>query len=193
MPERDKNISEFLSAILDEAKKRKEQIESETANFVSEELAAAETEAQALKEEYLRRKEGGIKAEAAARRSEMALEENRRVLQRREEIFADILGDVKTKLADFRKTADYDRFLTESAAKIKQTIADCVIFLSPDDMQKAQLLAEYSDDIRADKDIKLGGLKAKNADGSLYLDDTIDQRLAAASEWFKEESGLIIE
>ncbi len=193
MPERDKNIAEFLSAILDEAKKRKEQIESETASFVSEELAAAETEAQALKEEYLRRKEGGIKAEAAARRSEMALEENRRVLQRREEIFADILGDVKTKLADFRKTADYDRFLTESAAKIKQTIADCVIFLSPDDMQKAQLLAEYSDDIRADKDIKLGGLKAKNADGSLYLDDTIDQRLAAASEWFKEESGLIIE
>lgn len=192
MPERDKNIAEFLSAILDEAKKRKEQIESETASFVSEELAAAETEAQALKEEYLRRKEGGIKAEAAARRSEMALEENRRVLQRREEIFADILGDVKTKLADFRKTADYDRFLTESAAKIKQTIADCVIFLSPDDMQKAQLLAEYSDDIRADKDIKLGGLKAKNADGSLYLDDTIDQRLAAASEWFKEESGLII-
>lgn len=193
MPERDKNISEFLSAILDEAKKRKEQIESETASFVSEELAAAETEAQALKEEYLRRKEGGIKAEAAARRSEMALEENRRVLQRREEIFADILGDVKTKLADFRKTADYDRFLTESAAKIKQTITDCVIFLSPDDMQKAQLLAAYSDDIRADKDIKLGGLKAKNADGSLYLDDTIDQRLAAASEWFKEESGLIIE
>ena len=193
MPERDKNIAEFLSAILDEAKKRKEQIESETASFVSEELAAAETEAQALKEEYLRRKEGGIKAEAAARRSEMALEENRRVLQRREEIFADILGDVKTKLADFRKTADYDRFLTESAAKIKQTIADCVIFLSPDDMQKAQLLAAYSDDIRADKDIKLGGLKAKNADGSLYLDDTIDQRLAAASDWFKEESGLIIE
>mgnify|MGYP006948537321 CR=1 FL=1 len=58
MPERDKNIAEFLSAILDEAKKRKEQIESETASFVSEELAAAETEAQALKEEYLRRKEG---------------------------------------------------------------------------------------------------------------------------------------
>ena len=101
------------------------------------------------------------------------------------------------KLSDYTKTAEYREKLKESAKAIAEVFdgCGCVLYLNERDLQSAgELKAFFSGDteVKADKSIKIGGLKGYCQSKGIIADETLDAKLEAQREWFVENAALSV-
>ena len=101
------------------------------------------------------------------------------------------------KLSDYTKTDAYFSKLKNSAKEIAELFEgkDCVLYVNERDLGAAEeLKAEFSGDteVKADKTIKIGGVKGYCKALGIIADETLDTKLEAQREWFVENATLSV-
>ena len=72
---------------------------------------------------------------------------------------------------------------------------DCVLYLNERDLDFAGELKEFFSgnvEVKADKTIKIGGIKGYCACKGIIADETLDTKLEAQREWFVENAALSV-
>ena len=72
---------------------------------------------------------------------------------------------------------------------------DCVLYVNERDLGAAEgikALFGGSTEVRADKTIKIGGIRGYCASMGIIADETLDSKLEAQREWFVENAALSV-
>ena len=108
-----------------------------------------------------------------------------------------IFGKAADKLKEFTETDAYTQKLSDSAKEIAGFFGDkaCVLYVNERDLGTAESLKQFfagSVEVKADKTIKIGGIKGYCADMAIIADETLDSKLEAQREWFIENATLSV-
>lgn len=189
-------INSFIKSITDSAAEKRAAVGEETEQILKAERAAMEQSAEKSADSYVRTKSASIRLEAGRKISESAAECRKEVFARRNEIAKATFSKAAEKLQAFTAGAEYEKFLSESAARVIEVFGGgrVTLLLRPEDMAFGEkLCADYPDaSFSKDSTIKIGGLKGINSLATLLIDDTLDSRLESQKKWFEENSGLYI-
>ncbi len=188
-------LNNFLSEINREAEQTRRQLERETAECIEKELAAGKKEISAEINASAARRiafvQGDVRREVSHKKAALRGE----LLHRRDELCSGLFDEARERLKQFTRTdayADYITATVREAAK-RLDLCTCTAYLSPDDMRFEERLHAIADiTVKTDGDIKLGGIKIASGDGSLVLNNTLDARLEAERESFRNRCGLTI-
>ena len=120
------------------------------------------------------------------------------LFRRREAIRQEVFAKARERIAAFTQTPAYEDFLVASAQRIHQTMQGRCAVLHMREQDRAHAAAVSarlgrSITLHIDDSIQLGGITVTSPDGALMVDDTLDSRLQAQEQWFRESSGLVIE
>ncbi len=168
-------------------------IKKETASYLRTELRKAEAQARqeisSAQFTVLDKLNEQMNADLAA--AEKA--ETQALLQKRAEITDDVFSQARQRIEAFTESDKYPTFLYRSAERIRSAIGEgSVFYLRSADEAHFSALRDFCAEIRADKNIVLGGIRAENRDTGLTADDTLDARLEKQKEAFYENSGLSV-
>ena len=99
------------------------------------------------------------------------------------------------KLIGYTDSGDYINGLRKSAEKIAELFkdSDCVLYLNERDADKADGLKSLfggKTDVQYDRTIRIGGIKAYCESMGIIADETLDSKLEAQREWFRENAAL---
>lgn len=213
MPETQSNTDNFLKAIEKYAEEQRNQIRFESETYKKQELEKAESEG--LREAYalIQREMSAIRTEISSKLSRDEMESRMHLFEKRNEMSEKIFEKVTQKLLAFTKTTEYEKMLLDSVKKIAQALKadDVVFYVKSDDLKLAEKIkAAYASergkekkltdkiraafssacDVKASKEIKIGGITGRSASLGLIADDTLDTKLDGQREWFYKNSGL---
>ncbi len=186
-----KNLQKFLNQMKTAAEKDTNGIISETAEIKNELTATAEKEAKSETAVYLSAAEKRIKREFMEKYSALTVKAKAEYLEERKALCDGLFNKATEKIADFTKTEDYKDFLVNVAKSLK-LLGDYIFIISKNDEKYADLLKPYCVGIEIFSGETLGGIRAKTADGSIFIDDSLESRLQKEKEHFIEKSELII-
>lgn len=101
---------------------------------------------------------------------------------------------VKAMLSDFTSSNNYAKMIEKSLLKISNFFdKDSLILLirKEDENLSEKILNIFNKKcvIKISKDIKLGGIKAKNFSSGIFIDETLDTKLKKQKEWFYQNYG----
>ncbi len=175
----DKNLNGFIEAVNAEVDRQIEEILSEADEKRKNMLEKAED--QALNDAYakIRSKVTDAKSKSKMSVSKAEQESRIKVLTHREDMVKKIFADVESRIVDFTKSTDYEKFLLTLVANEKIT-PETVIYLRPDDMKYADTLKlkiGVDCTFAADDGIKYGGLSLYNEGASVLINKTINNML----------------
>lgn len=186
--------SNFLNAINKYAKEQSDAIRLEAEEFKQQEIEKATKEGITDAYKLIQK---NIAVEKAKIVSEYAMREQnsrQQLFIRRAEIVASVFSKAKDKLIAFTKTEEYTEYLRTSASEIAQAFDNnsCVIYISKNDEDKAQLLAQLipSSTVETDDTILIGGIKGYCESMKIVADNTLDTKLYDQRKWFSETSNL---
>ena len=138
-------LERFKQAVFEDAEKQAKLITEAADKQRENELAQAKIEAQSLADSKKAAADKTEEARAVREISSKQLEAKRNVLCHREKLIDSVFDNVKSRLATFKASRDYNSWLKEKAEKCKQTYPEHkgIIYLSPEDMKYASdLLSE---------------------------------------------------
>ena len=188
----------ILSAIREEAARQQHAIEQQTEQQTREALSRAEAEV--LQETYdmIKRRSAQIRQAAGRRIAESEQAVRRDLFARRTAITDEVFAAAGKKLAAFAASADYPAFLRQSAVRLAAVAGDAplTLLVRQQDRETAEGLRELfagNVTVTDDPTVRLGGLRADIPTRALRLDDTLDARLEAQRDWFRQHSGLTLE
>lgn len=190
-------IERFSEIINKNALSQCRKIEKQTEKFRKEQLNILESKAKAELESRLEYEAQRITTQKGSKISSLNSQSKKNLAKKREEITAAVFEKVNEKLAVFAKSGEYASFLKKSITALAKEIGDgAVVYVKESDLP---LCREKLADIKGvaafekGKDIKLGGAYASNAEKTVFAVDTLESRVAAQRELFKERSALSIE
>lgn len=190
-------IERFSEIINKNALSQCKKIEKQTEKFRKEQLKDLESKAKAELEGRLEYEAQRITTQKGSRISALVSQSKKNLAKKREEITASVFEKVNSKLASFTESEAYVSFLKKSVAALVEEIGDgAVIYVRESDLP---LCREKLSDIggvsafEKGENIKLGGAYASNAQKTVFAVDTLESRVAAQRELFKERSALSIE
>lgn len=180
--EMNRTADEAASAVRKETEDTIQSVLSQARDLARQEVAAAQfTELDKLIE----------KNNAAL--SEAQRQETQTLLLRRKKIEDEVFAEAEKRVKDFVKSEKYREFLLSSAKGFGKIFSEKPIFeIRPEDAGLSELLLPFCSEIRENKNIHLGGIRALSADGSTAADDTLDSRLQSCRQDFYEKSGLSV-
>lgn len=203
----------FLKAIEKYAEEQRNQIRFESETFKKKELEKAESEG--LREAYslIQREMSAIRTEISSQLSRDEIASRKKIFEKRNQMADSVFEKVTQRLVDFVKTKDYEKLLLESVRKITQALNadDVVFFVKESDLKLAdKIKAAYTSEklkdknltdkiksafspsceVKASKEIKIGGITGRSASLGLIADETLDTKLNGQREWFYQNSGL---
>lgn len=193
----DSKVSKFLEAINAYAEHQLQKIRQELEQFKAERLRQAEdevlTDAYRLIHEEQDHVRKALQQEMAAR----DFQERKALLTRRREMMDEVFAKASEKLLAFTGTPDYEDYLKRSLARMMEQLPPQgnVYFLCPRDEKYIPALSALCPaDTRFEiqPQIVLGGLRARNEEANLELDDTLDSRLEQQRDWFIQQAGLAL-
>lgn len=189
-------IERFAEVINKNAQAKCNKINKRAEKFKKEQLKMLEEQSAKELDSRLSFELDRISAETNGEISRLQNESKLKVVERRNEITEEVFRKAAERLADFAKSAEYDSFIKNSIkALIGKISGEVVIFVKPADVERVTKLAlEYPEvkQVKALKKIKIGGASAASVDETVFVDDTLDERLSAQKEWFMASSGLTI-
>lgn len=213
MSETQSNADNFLKAIEKYAEEQRNQLRLEFEAYKKKELESAESEG--LREAYtlIQREMSTIKRDISGRLSRDEMESKKKLFEKRNEMADKVFQKAAQKLLTFTKTSEYEKFLLDSVKKIALALEsdDVVLYVKSEDLRFSEKLrAAYtaertkekkladkikaafspSCEIKASKEIKIGGITGRSASLGLIADDTLDTKLDGQREWFYKNSGL---
>lgn len=188
MLNQDVKLKNFLDAINHEAQENYDRILSEIEELSREELLETRTSAEKEANEFYNRAVSKNKAYSNGVISSARLSVRKELCEKRNKITEDVFKIAREKLTDFAESEEYKSFLKKSAEALKKELsAGAELFVREEDMQYAEIIKEaYGENcsVSVSSDITVGGIKGRDADGSLMADDTLDGRLNSQYEWF---------
>ncbi|MEE0873646.1 MAG: hypothetical protein UIH27_09325 [Ruminococcus sp.] len=187
----------FLKAIKGYAKHQKNLLKSEVKQLKSERLKEAEEQASRERENLVRIKLIETRNRETANLATKMQEGQKKLFIERAAMTEEIFHAASEKLIAFTQTEDYSAKLSESAKKIAEFFGgnDCVLYVSERDIDAAEKMRSMfsgSVEVKADKTVKIGGIKGYCAAMGVIADETLDSKLEAQREWFVENADLSV-
>ncbi len=187
----------FLRAIKRYANAQKRALKGEVEQLKNERLKEAEATAKRDSERMKKEKLAETRNRVTAKRAKITQEGQRKLFLERSQMTAEVFSLAAEKLNDYIKTAEYRKKLKESAKAVAEVFdgCDCVLYLNERDLDFAGELKEFFSgnvEVKADKTIKIGGIKGYCACKGIIADETLDTKLEAQREWFVENAALSV-
>ena len=195
MPEN--KTDNFLKAIKKYARAQKHAMDGEVKQLKSERLKEAEEKAkhdsEALKKEKLTETHNRQTAKLASKTQDG----QRKLFVERSAMTEEIFTLAAEKLSDYTKTDAYYLKLRNSAKEIAELFEgkDCVLYVNERDLGTAESFRDFfagKVEAKADKTIKIGGIKGYCPEMAIIADETLDTKLEAQREWFIENATLSV-
>lgn len=186
----------FLKAINNAAIQKCTNIAKQIDETTQIEMERAENEAS---------REGHAKIEAAKHKiqtntkmciSEYNLQKKKEIYSQRKEYQNSVFESAKKELIEFTKSDNYKVFLEKSINNLSDKVGkNTIVFCSADDKKFEDLIKNAFPDsnIEIDTTIQIGGIKIKDNDKSIIIDDTLDTRLSEQNEWFISNAKMQID
>ena len=189
--------SNFLKAIKKYADEQKNAMKGEVAQLKKERINEAMKKAEQDSKRLIKTKLNEKRNEQTALLAAKTQEGQKKLFLERVNMTEEIFSLSAEKLTAYTKTDEYSSKLMESAEEIAQLFGgkDCVLYLSDADMNRAdkiKALFNGSADVKADRTIKIGGIKGFCESMGVIADDTLDSKLEAQREWFTENATLSV-
>ena len=187
----------FLKAIKKYAKAQKTAMQGEVKQLKTERLREAEEKAQRDSERLIKDKLQEKRNQQTSWLATKTQEGQRELFVERVKMTESIFSKAAGKLMDFTKTEAYAQKLSDSAKEIAELFGDraCVLYVNERDLGTAESFRDFfagKVEAKADKTIKIGGIKGYCADMAIIADETLDSKLEAQREWFIENATLSV-
>ena len=195
MPEN--KTDNFLKAIKRYANAQKRALAGEVKQLKTERLKEAEAKAKLDSERLKKEKLTQTRNRQTALIASKAQEGQRKLFVERAAMTEEIFKLAAEKLSDYTKTAEYSEKLKNSAKAVAEVFegCDCVLYLNERDLKAADELKAFfsgKTEVKADKTIKIGGLRGYCKSKGIIADETLDTKLEAQREWFVENAALSV-
>lgn len=193
----DLRVKKFIASITREAEKERDEIIREQQEYIDAAVLRAKKSAEHDERVAVRRKMSRLKGEVGRDFAKKQSGLRNELFSYRDNITNSVFDEVKAKVADFTKSPEYKNFMLSTAKKAATAVGEngCIVYIRKEDSALSDdiLSAIEGASVCIDDEITLGGVKVKNAAGSLVANDTIDVRIKAELERFKESCGMMIE
>lgn len=198
MANSDEKISKFVQAITAYAEEQRQKIHQEVEDFKAERLKQAEKDVLVDAYQLIQKERVELHNSLAREMSRRDMDARKRLLNRRQDMTADIFARATEQLLSYTATPAYEESLTRSMKEMIDTLpADgSVYYLAEKDASRRDALTAFcpaGSRIELSDDIRLGGLRGENHRAGIIMDDTLDTKLELQHEWFNEHSGLTVE
>lgn len=186
----EKSFNKLKSYVLNDAYNRREELTAEFEAEINDRLDAKRAEFETAAQKKLQKDIGKIKRDSTAAVAEYELKAKKDLMSCRGEIVNAVFSGVMDRIAEFKKTSDYEIWLRN---KTKDAIKSCgdgnvTIFCSYDDAPK---LSEFGNNIET-CDI-LCGVRVENMEKGIVADYVVDEIISEEKEKFLKNSGMTIE
>ena len=187
----------FLEAIDKYALEQREKIKNDAKIVKEQEIEKAETEVLSDIYNMIQSEMAKIKAEIVGQISKKEMACKNSLLKNREQISKEVFNNVKDKLVEFTQTEEYINLLAKLAKDMSEILLEnnTKLFINSADVKFKPFLEKAFEDrctVEVDDNIKIGGIRGYNADMGIVIDETLDSKLEAQRDWFKEHSGLTV-
>ena len=187
----------FLKAIRRYAKQQKSVMKGEVKQLKTERLKEAEEKAKRDSQRLIKDKLQETRTRQTAILAKKTQDGQRKLFIARSAMVEEVFKKAADKLVEYAKSDAYTSKLTDSAKAIADVFdgRDCVLYVNERDLGAAEgikALFGGSTEVRADKTIKIGGIRGYCADMGIIADETLDSKLEAQREWFVENAALSV-
>lgn len=193
----EERLKSFLDSINRETQEKYNKVLSEIEELSKKELSQAKEYAEKQAQDFLNKSIAKSKSDANNKITGELSVAKKKLSELRAKITAEVFDEAKKNLTSFAESQDYADFIEKSAQSLYDMLgAGAKVYVGENDIKFTESISKaFNNDciVLADKDITIGGLKAKNADGTLTADDTLDTRLSQQYEWFLSNCNLSIE
>ena len=187
----------FLKAIRRYAKQQKSVMKGEVKQLRTERLKEAEEKAKRDSQRLIKDKLQETRTRQTAILAKKTQDGQRKLFIARSAMVEEVFKKAADKLVEYAKSDAYTSKLTDSAKAIADVFdgRDCVLYVNERDLGAAEgikALFGGSTEVRADKTIKIGGIRGYCASMGIIADETLDSKLEAQREWFVENAALSV-
>jgi V/A-type H+/Na+-transporting ATPase subunit E len=197
MADIDGKTDKFSAAINHYAEEQRRKIEQDIQKYKEKELQKAEMKVLEECYQLIQSELAQMRAKIAHENAIREIESRRKVLQRRNEITAEVFEKVKQNLKAFTEKEAYPAFLQKTAANFAKTFGrpGVVIRLRAADAKYESLIRDafgFDCTFMEDNSIEIGGLKASHPEMGIFADETLDTLMTNQYDWFEANSGMAI-
>lgn len=189
-------LERFAAVINRTANEQCRLIEKQTKQLEEKKLREIEIQSKAELEASLNNELKSIREELSREISSVKAESRKKRTAHREMLTEKVFLLAEEKIKAFTLSDAYEEFLSKSFSALCEALGDSfTLFARKEDMELVKKVAEKSAvnvSFCEDKENRLGGLSGISKDGSLRAVDTLESRLEAEKESFKENSKLAI-
>ena len=187
----------FLKAIKKYAGAQKKAMEGEVKQLKSERLKEAEEKAKRDSEALKKQKLNEVHNSQTAKLATKTQEGQKQLYIARAQMTEKVFKLASDKLKAYAQTAEYRAKLNESAKAVAELFGgkDCIIYVNERDIAEAEQfksLFSAGSEVKADKTIQIGGVKAYCESMGIIADETLDSKLDLQREWFVENAELSV-
>ena len=187
----------FLKAIRRYAKQQKSVMKGEVKQLKTERLKEAEEKAKRDSQRLIKDKLQETRTRQTAILAKKTQDGQRKLFIARSAMVEEVFKKAADKLVEYAKSDAYTSKLTDSAKAIADVFdgRDCVLYVNERDLGAAEgikALFGGSTEVRADKTIKIGGIRGYCASMGIIADESLDSKLEAQREWFVENAALSV-
>ncbi len=187
----------FLKAIKKYAGAQKKAMEGEVKQLKSERLKEAEEKAKRDSEALKKQKLNEFHNRQTAKLATKTQEGQKQLYIARAQMTEEVFKLASDKLKAYAQTAEYRAKLNDSAKAVAELFGgkDCIIYVNERDIAEAEQfksLFSAGSEVKADKTIQIGGVKAYCESMGIIADETLDSKLDLQREWFVENAELSV-
>jgi len=187
----------FLKAIKKYAGAQKKAMEGEVKQLKSERLKEAEEKAKRDSEALKKQKLNEVHNSQTAKLATKTQEGQKQLYIARTQMTEEVFKLASDKLKAYAQTAEYRAKLNDSAKAVAELFGgkDCIIYVNERDIAEAEQfksLFSAGSEVKADKTIQIGGVKAYCESMGIIADETLDSKLDLQREWFVENAELSV-
>ncbi len=195
MSQMEEKLHVFEEEVLEEANRKKTEIEQAFEQEKRDRIAQKENEILTKAYQTIQRELGKIRREQNEVLSKAASDSKRELLGCRNRIIDSVFQQLYGRIESYRKTGEYKMFLKECAQQGLQEVGngDVVVLLDERDMVFKETLAPLGIPVEQDTMELLGGCRVLNRSSSLMSDNSLVKRIEEEKERFLEEAGFRIQ
>ena len=187
----------FLKAIKKYAGAQKKAMEGEVKQLKSERLKEAEEKAKRDSEALKKQKLNEVHNSQTAKLATKTQEGQKQLYIARAQMTEEVFKLASDKLKAYAQTAEYRAKLNDSAKAVAELFGgkDCIIYVNERDIAETEQfksLFSAGSEVKADKTIQIGGVKAYCESMGIIADETLDSKLDLQREWFVENAELSV-
>ena len=187
----------FLKAIKKYAEASKTAMQGEVKQLKTERLKEAEQQAEFDSGRLIQEKLQEKLNEQTAMLAEKTQEGQKKLFIERSAMVEEVFKMAAERLTEYTRSDEYAAKLRDSAKAVAELFngSDCVVYINERDMVNSGEIKSFfgeNTEIRADKTIKIGGVRGYCESMGIIADETLDSKLEAQREWFVENATLSV-